>query len=84
MLDVREEMADTEVAIQDTRDQLLDSLVSFNEDEKETAMPGEMPDTEFGDDIGLQLPSVRAPVLTGVKYFFQLMLLSHLDYRLMT
>ena len=61
LLDLREEMADTEVAIQDTRDQLLDSLVSFNEDEKETAMPGEMPDTEFGDLDGAMKYAQNAP-----------------------
>jgi hypothetical protein len=54
-------MADTEGAIQDTRDQLLDSLVSFNEDEKETAMPGEMPDTEFGDLDGAMKYAQNAP-----------------------
>lgn len=61
LLDLREEMADTEVAIQDTRDQLLDSLVSFNEDEKETAMLGEMPDTEFGDLDGAMKYAQNAP-----------------------
>ena len=61
LLDLREEMADTEIAIQDTRDQLLDSLVSFNEDEKETAMLGEMPDTEFGDLDGAMKYAQNAP-----------------------